>query len=241
MSDLRRADAVLEGGDLDCGSGLLLLIREAMAPLAPGGVLEIRSREISVKEDLPAWCRMVGHSIVAAIPGAANSTSYFVRKETEDEKLARDFAAARDFAWTTRVKWTGGMQAKAYVRNHTFAIGQPASFDTSDPAPGAIEVLLSALAGCLAVGFAWRASRRGIEVRNLEVSLSAKSGDILGFLGVEGAGNPALEEVEGTAFVDADADEAVLRDVWDETLARSPVAQTLARRVDVSVKMRTVS
>ena len=240
MPETPRADAVLEGGDLDCGSGLLLLIREAMAPIAPGGVLELRSREISVREDLPAWCRMVGHAIVAEVPGAGGSTNWFLRKQSEDEKLRADFAAARDFAWTTRVKWTGGMQAKAYVRNHTFAVGQPASFDTADPAPGAIEYLLSALAGCLTVGFAWRASRRGIEVRNFEVSLRAKSEDILGFLGVEGAGNPGLARVEGTAFVDADADAAVLNEIWDETVARSPVAQTLLRRVDVAVTLRSV-
>jgi hypothetical protein len=47
-------DAVCDGGDLDCGSGLLLIIREAMQPLPSGGLLEVRSREISVKEDLPA-------------------------------------------------------------------------------------------------------------------------------------------------------------------------------------------
>lgn len=240
MAQTPRADAVLDGGDLDCGSGLLLLIREAMAPLAPGGVLELRSREISVREDLPAWCRMVGHAIVADVPGDGGSTSWFLRKQSEDDKLRADFAAARDFAWKTRVKWTGGLAAKAYVRNHAFAVGQPASFDTADPAPGAIEYLLSALAGCLTVGFAWRASRRGIEVRNLEVSLSAKSEDILGFLGVEGAGNPGLARVEGTAFVDADADAAVLEELWAETVARSPVAQTLARRVDVAVTLRSV-
>lgn len=241
MSEIPRADAVIEGGDLDCGSGLLLLIREAMSPLAPGGVLEVKSREISVKEDLPAWCRMVGHAMLAAVPGEGKSTSYFVKKQSADEKLAADLATARDFAWTTRVRWTGGMQAKAYVRNHAFTIGQPASFDTADAAPGSVEYLLSALAGCLAVGFAWRASRRGVELKNLEVSLRARSEDILGFLGVEGAGDPAIARVEGTAFVDADADEPTVRALWDETVARSPVARTLARQVDVAIRLKGVS
>ena len=47
-------DAMCDGGDLDCGSGLLLIIRHAMEPLPSSAVLEVRSREISVKEDLPA-------------------------------------------------------------------------------------------------------------------------------------------------------------------------------------------
>jgi methionine synthase II (cobalamin-independent) len=45
----------------------------------------------------------------------------------------------------------------------------------------------------LAVGFQWRASRRGLEVRNLEVSLQATSDNILVFLGIE---DPRTAEVE---------------------------------------------
>ncbi len=58
------ADAAFDGGDLDCGSGLLLLIRRHIDPLAPGRLLELRSREKSVEEDLPAWCRMTGNELV---------------------------------------------------------------------------------------------------------------------------------------------------------------------------------
>jgi len=37
-------DASFDGGDLDCGNGLLLLIRQHMDPLERGGLLEFRSR-----------------------------------------------------------------------------------------------------------------------------------------------------------------------------------------------------
>src|SRR5881628_3798849 len=40
-------DASFDGGDLDCGNGLLLLIRQHMDPLPRGGLLEFRSTEIS--------------------------------------------------------------------------------------------------------------------------------------------------------------------------------------------------
>src|SRR5690606_16050070 len=50
---------------LDCGNGLLLLIRRHIDPLPRGGLLEIRSTEISVDEDLPAWCRMTGNELVS--------------------------------------------------------------------------------------------------------------------------------------------------------------------------------
>ena len=35
---------VVDGGDMDCGSGLLLMIRNAFDPLPPGSLVEIRSR-----------------------------------------------------------------------------------------------------------------------------------------------------------------------------------------------------
>ena len=59
------ADVAFDGGDLDCGNGLLLLIRKHIDPLPRGGLLEIRSTEISVDEDLPAWCRMTKNELVS--------------------------------------------------------------------------------------------------------------------------------------------------------------------------------
>jgi 5-methyltetrahydropteroyltriglutamate--homocysteine methyltransferase len=58
-------DLQFDGGDLDCGNGLLLLIRQHMDPLPRGGLLEFRSTEISVEADLPAWCRMTSNELVS--------------------------------------------------------------------------------------------------------------------------------------------------------------------------------
>ena len=60
-----RPDVSFDGGDLDCGNGLLLLIRRHIDPMLPGQLLEIRSTEISVDEDLPAWCRLTGNELVS--------------------------------------------------------------------------------------------------------------------------------------------------------------------------------
>ncbi len=48
-------------------AGLLLLIRKHIDPLLPGELIEIRSREISVGEELPAWCRMTGNQLVSQL------------------------------------------------------------------------------------------------------------------------------------------------------------------------------
>ncbi|MGI8644909.1 MAG: hypothetical protein ACR2JD_01085, partial [Nocardioides sp.] len=46
---------LIDGGDMDCGSGLLLLITRAMRRLDEGQLLGIRSAEQSVVIDLPVW------------------------------------------------------------------------------------------------------------------------------------------------------------------------------------------
>jgi 5-methyltetrahydropteroyltriglutamate--homocysteine methyltransferase len=61
------ADVRFDGGDLDCGNGLLLLIRQHIDPLERGQLLEFRSTEISVEEDFPAWCRMTGNELVSLV------------------------------------------------------------------------------------------------------------------------------------------------------------------------------
>ena len=57
-------DDSFDGGNLDCGNGLLLLIRKHIDPLAPGQLLEILSSESSVADDLPSWCRLTGNELV---------------------------------------------------------------------------------------------------------------------------------------------------------------------------------
>ncbi len=58
-------DVSFHGGNMDCGNGLLLLIRKSIDPLPAGGILEVRSTESSVEEDLPAWCRMTGNEFIS--------------------------------------------------------------------------------------------------------------------------------------------------------------------------------
>ena len=58
-------EASFDGGDLDCGGGLLLLIRRHIDPLEPGGLLEILSTDSTVEIELPAWCRLTGNELVS--------------------------------------------------------------------------------------------------------------------------------------------------------------------------------
>lgn len=232
-------DAVCDGGDLDCGSGLLLIIRSAMAPLGSGQTLLVQSRESSVREDLPAWCRLVGHAMLGERAASNGYVHFLLRKKEDDHALRSDLQKARDHVWQTRARWTGGLQSKATMRNHSIAIGQPASFDTTDVAPSAVELLLASVAGALTAGFQWQLSRQHVEVTNLEVVCRAQSKNPLVFLGVESGGAPELATVEVAAYVAADADPAVLQAAFAEAVRRCPVTQSLARGVGVTTNLRT--
>ena len=74
-------DASFDGGDLDCGGGLLLLIRRNIDPLEPGSLLEILSTDSTVEVELPAWCGLTGNELVSWTR-EGNRRSYLVSKGT---------------------------------------------------------------------------------------------------------------------------------------------------------------
>lgn len=67
-------DATLDAGPSGCGE-LLVLIHRQIRTLAPNAVLEVRAHDPGAREDVPAWCRMTGHRLLAAGEGR-----YWIRK-----------------------------------------------------------------------------------------------------------------------------------------------------------------
>ena len=72
---LPRPDAMWDFGAAGCEEGVLLRIRNLLAGLAPGQILEIRSMDPGVREDLPAWCRMTAQEYLGA-----SGSRYFVKR-----------------------------------------------------------------------------------------------------------------------------------------------------------------
>jgi len=139
--------------------------------------------------------------------------------------------------WKARVRWLSGFRGQAFIRDHTFVIDEPADLVGKDTAPNAVEYVLGALGACLTVGFILNATKRGIAIRNFEIALQGTIDNISTFLGLSQQGHPGYREISAEAYVDADADEAILREIWQETVTTSPVGNTLARQVTLHPRL----
>jgi TusA-related sulfurtransferase len=71
----------VDGGALGLGTGLLMLLREALDPLPAGAVVAVRTTDPGVAHDLPAWCRMMAHTYLGAESLPEGMTYSFRRGE----------------------------------------------------------------------------------------------------------------------------------------------------------------
>ncbi|MEE9179294.1 MAG: OsmC family protein [Vicinamibacteria bacterium] len=134
----------------------------------------------------------------------------------------------------SRCKWLTGLKFKTYVRNHVFLVDEPAHLAGEDESPNSMEYVLGAYAACLATGFVLNASQKGIEIHNLEVVVDSTQNNVFTFLGLGGEGHAGFDTINAKLFVQADADEATLKDVWTQTVDTSPVHNSLARPVTIN-------
>ncbi len=155
-----RPDAVCDGGDLDCGSGLLLIVARALAPLPAGAILELRSREPNVLDELPVWCETEGHTI-ADVRMTSGPTCYLIRKG--------DGAGSGEASRRTAV-----VRRRGDAWSSTPEVTAPAS---------PLDAFLVGLAACLSDAVRRSGPARAHDVEDLDVSLTASAGAPLAIRG----------------------------------------------------------
>jgi tRNA 2-thiouridine synthesizing protein A len=74
-------DCFQDMGELSCGD-LVMAILKAFRPLQPGDVMEVRALDPAAPIDIPAWCRLTGHTLVAG-PCGPDKTHYFIQKKED--------------------------------------------------------------------------------------------------------------------------------------------------------------
>lgn len=154
---------------------------------------------------------------------------------------SHDPGSGSSFVWSVRIRPAPDGQAVASARSNLFTLCGQASFKDADPHPSAVEYLLGILGGDLLLGFTVQAKRLGILLHAIEVSVSGHLNNPLVHLGVVGEeGHPGFEAIRGTVYVSADAEEQDLQSVWNETLRRSPLVNTLRRAVALNLALQVI-
>jgi len=68
-------DAEWDAGDMGCGD-LVLELRRRLQAVGPGAVLKVTARDPGAPEDMPAWCRLTGHTLLRA-----EHPDYWIRRK----------------------------------------------------------------------------------------------------------------------------------------------------------------
>lgn len=82
MSDTRDpvSHAFLEAPGASCAN-LTPLIKERIVTLASGQVLEVRSDDPAAREGVPAWSRLTGNRLIAAVEDDERNTRFFLERK----------------------------------------------------------------------------------------------------------------------------------------------------------------
>jgi TusA-related sulfurtransferase len=215
---------------MDCGSGLILLIRQHLLGVPVGGVLELRSQEPTVCDELPPWCRMTGHAHLLTELLSPGHWRHWLRRGSQDgaAQLAEDQRQADDFRWRVRLRSANATEATLLARNFSWKLGQAASFEARDAHPSAVESFVGALLADVANSFTTRCSRLNLLLDEMEATAVLGLHSVNAHLGLA-EGDPSINTIELTLFVSSAAAGAELRATWEETKKRSPLFQTVTK------------
>jgi TusA-related sulfurtransferase len=237
-----KADHVFDGGSMDCGSGLILLIRQNMLQVPAGGLLEIRSTEPTVESELPPWCRMVGHTHVRSDEISPGKWRHFVQRnadsssDSEADELEADREKARAFKWSVRARRSDNHETTIYSRNFSWKSGASLGFDRSATMPTALEQLLGSLLADVVARFATQCSQQQLLIDELEATVNASLHNTLAAVGVE-SGDASIKTIALVLFVTSPVASEQLTEVWNASLNASPVFQTLNKACEMDARI----
>ena len=82
-----RVDADWDAGELGCGE-LVLELRARLGRLGPGQIIRVIALDPGAPADIPAWCRLTGHTLVSG-----DHPVYLIRQK-EDSPCQTSSASA---------------------------------------------------------------------------------------------------------------------------------------------------
>ena len=240
MTDEPKPDHVFDGGAMDCGSGLILLIRQNMLEVPVGGILEIRSNEPTVESELPPWCRMVGHTHVGTVKTKENAWRHWVQRggETKSEQagLESDIQKAQAFKWSMRARRSTDLETTLYSRNFSWKSAASIDFDRTGKLPSSLEQFLGALLSDVMNCLALRCSRNGITLDELEGTLNATLNNTLAAVGMDES-EAVVDKIKLVIYVTSPATESEIRHALDVALADSAAYGTMRKSCEIESRL----
>jgi tRNA 2-thiouridine synthesizing protein A len=70
------SDSKWDAGEMGCGE-LVIELRTRLQALAAGQIILLIARDKGAVEDMPAWCRLTGHTLILAQP-----PHYWIKKKS---------------------------------------------------------------------------------------------------------------------------------------------------------------
>lgn len=154
------------------------------------------------------------------------------------------------FTFRAENRWIKGTHSVGSFTTYTGAGGdhehvQPFTVDTdhvlqlvgTDRGPTPVEMLLTALLGCITAGIGNIASARGIELWEITSSIEGQI-DLNGILGLSGQVRNGYQGIRARFSIKGDAPEWKLREIVEQSRARSAVYDVLTNGVPVSIDIQ---
>jgi uncharacterized OsmC-like protein len=164
---------------------------------------------------------------------------------TLDAVKAQPEAAQFQFRVTNR--WVSGTHSRGTVggfygvgtaqpREHDFVIDadHPTVLVGRDNGPTPAELLLAALAACLTAGIGNIAAARGVELTDVTSTVEGDI-DLQGILGLSDEVRNGFERIKVSFDIRGDAPESKLREIVEQSRARSAVFDVITNGTDVDV------
>jgi uncharacterized OsmC-like protein len=154
------------------------------------------------------------------------------------------FVFRADAAWlqgthtrSTMQTFHGAGGEHKHIGRYTAESDHPAVLCGADRAPTPVEYVLHALATCLMAGMANIAAARGIKLNSVNVAVEGDI-DLRGILGISDEVRNGYSGIRVTFDVDADAPPEKIRDLVQQSRARSAVFDVVTRGVPVTIDMK---
>jgi uncharacterized OsmC-like protein len=158
---------------------------------------------------------------------------------------------AAQFQFRAHNEWISGTHNRSTIADY-FGVGEECShertfvFDADHPAvlvgqdhgPTAVEFVLHALAACLTAGLANIAAARRVKLTEVRSTVTGDI-DLNGLLGLSPDVRNGYERITVRFTIKGDAPAEKLREIVEQSRARSAVYDVIANRVPVTIEVNT--